>query len=66
MNQVGKHGLIIEFTAPDSNTKHSATYLPEVAGHEGENFLFHRCDVHLSFLQSSLVSRIIAGDNKKK
>ncbi|AQL05455.1 Uncharacterized protein Zm00014a_039516 [Zea mays] len=33
--EVGKHGLIIEFTAPDSNTKHSATYLPEVAGHEG-------------------------------
>ncbi|KAG5556966.1 hypothetical protein RHGRI_007270 [Rhododendron griersonianum] len=33
--QVGKHGMIIEFTDPDYNTRRSATYLPEVAAHEG-------------------------------
>lgn len=33
--QVGKHGIIIEFTDPDYNTRRSATYLPEVAAHEG-------------------------------
>lgn len=33
--QVGKHGLIIEFTDPDYSTRRSATYLPEVAAHEG-------------------------------
>ncbi|XP_062206061.1 uncharacterized protein At2g38710-like [Phragmites australis] len=33
--EVGTHGLIIEFTDPDYNMRHSATYLPEVAGHEG-------------------------------
>ncbi|KAM0914780.1 hypothetical protein ACQ4PT_011293 [Festuca glaucescens] len=33
--QVGKHGLIIEFTDPDYNVRRSATYLPEVAAHEG-------------------------------
>ncbi|XP_075644540.1 uncharacterized protein At2g38710 [Castanea sativa] len=33
--EVGKHGLIIEFTDPDNNTKRNATYLPEVAAHEG-------------------------------
>ncbi|CAL9051583.1 unnamed protein product [Musa banksii] len=33
--EVGKHGLIIEFTDPDYNTRRSATYLPEVAAHEG-------------------------------
>ncbi|RRT57965.1 hypothetical protein GW17_00031768 [Ensete ventricosum] len=33
--QIGKHGLIIEFTDPDYNTRRSATYLPEVAAHEG-------------------------------
>lgn len=33
--QVGKHGLIIEFTDPDYNSRRSATYLPEVAAHEG-------------------------------
>lgn len=38
VNQVGKHGLIIEFTDPDYNIRRSATYLPEVAGHEGECF----------------------------
>jgi len=32
---VGKHGLIIEFTDPDYNIRCSATYLPEVASHEG-------------------------------
>ncbi|CAD5174606.1 unnamed protein product [Musa acuminata subsp. malaccensis] len=32
--EVGKHGLIIEFTDPDYNTRRSATYLPEVAAHE--------------------------------
>ncbi|KAI8563398.1 hypothetical protein RHMOL_Rhmol03G0108800 [Rhododendron molle] len=32
---VGKHGMIIEFTDPDYNTRRSATYLPEVAAHEG-------------------------------
>ncbi|KAK1264158.1 hypothetical protein QJS04_geneDACA008519 [Acorus gramineus] len=33
--EIGKHGLIIEFTDPDYNTRRSATYLPEVAAHEG-------------------------------
>jgi len=33
--QIGMHGLIIEFTDPDYNTRRSATYLPEVAAHEG-------------------------------
>ncbi|KAL3718064.1 hypothetical protein ACJRO7_003239 [Eucalyptus globulus] len=32
--EVGKHGIIIEFT-DDFNTRRSATYLPEVAAHEG-------------------------------
>jgi AMMECR1 domain-containing protein len=38
--QVGKHGLIIEFTDPDYNVRRSATYLPEVAAHEGEFFSY--------------------------
>ncbi|ONK72195.1 uncharacterized protein A4U43_C04F16760 [Asparagus officinalis] len=33
--EVGKHGLIIEFTDPDNNIRRSGTYLPEVAAHEG-------------------------------
>ncbi|KAF3508810.1 hypothetical protein F2Q69_00001884 [Brassica cretica] len=33
--EVGKHGIIIEFTEPVTNTKRSATYLPEVPAHEG-------------------------------
>ncbi|XP_022956210.1 uncharacterized protein At2g38710-like isoform X2 [Cucurbita moschata] len=33
--EVGKHGIIIEFNDPDYNTRRSATYLPEVAAHEG-------------------------------
>ncbi|KAL8538934.1 hypothetical protein ACS0TY_000797 [Phlomoides rotata] len=33
--EVGKHGIIIEFTDPDNNSRRSATYLPEVAAHEG-------------------------------
>lgn len=33
--QVGKHGIIIEFTDPNYNTRRNATYLPEVAAHEG-------------------------------
>lgn len=33
--QVGKHGIIIEFSDPDYNTRRSATYLPEVAAQEG-------------------------------
>ncbi|KAG9160834.1 hypothetical protein Leryth_008659 [Lithospermum erythrorhizon] len=33
--EVGKHGIIIEFTDPDYNTRRSATYLPEVVAHEG-------------------------------
>ncbi|KAL6552605.1 hypothetical protein OROHE_007969 [Orobanche hederae] len=33
--EVGKHGIIIEFTDPDNKTKRNATYLPEVAAHEG-------------------------------
>lgn len=33
--QVGKHGIIIEFSDPDYNTRRSATYLPEVAASEG-------------------------------
>ena len=46
VNQVGKHGLIIDFTDPDYNIRRSATYLPEVAGDEGEHFLFHLYDAH--------------------
>ncbi|XP_047332240.1 uncharacterized protein At2g38710-like [Impatiens glandulifera] len=33
--EVGKHGIIIEFTDPNNNSRRSATYLPEVAAHEG-------------------------------
>uniref|UniRef100_A0A9I9DLN3 AMMECR1 domain-containing protein n=1 Tax=Cucumis melo TaxID=3656 RepID=A0A9I9DLN3_CUCME len=33
--EVGKHGIIIEFNDPDYNARRSATYLPEVAAHEG-------------------------------
>lgn len=33
--QVGKHGIIIEFTDPNNNTKRNATYLPEIASQEG-------------------------------
>ncbi|KAK4435931.1 hypothetical protein Salat_0756700 [Sesamum alatum] len=33
--EVGKHGIIIEFTDPNYNTRRSATYLPDVAAHEG-------------------------------
>ncbi|CAL5407023.1 hypothetical protein CsSME_00027968 [Camellia sinensis var. sinensis] len=33
--EIEKHGIIIEFTDPDYNTRRSATYLPEVAAHEG-------------------------------
>ncbi|KAL2925554.1 hypothetical protein RDABS01_028541 [Bienertia sinuspersici] len=33
--EVGKHGIIIEFTDPDYNTRRSATYLPEIAANEG-------------------------------
>ncbi|KAL8166723.1 hypothetical protein V2J09_008222 [Rumex salicifolius] len=33
--EVGTHGMIIEFTDPDYNTKRNATYLPEVASDQG-------------------------------
>ncbi|KAL0358595.1 UNVERIFIED_CONTAM: hypothetical protein Sangu_0708900 [Sesamum angustifolium] len=33
--EVGKHGIIIEFTDPDYNTRRNATYLPDVAAHQG-------------------------------
>lgn len=33
--EIGKHGLIIEFTDPEYNTRRSGTYLPEVAANEG-------------------------------
>ncbi|XP_015572725.1 uncharacterized protein At2g38710 isoform X2 [Ricinus communis] len=33
--EIGKHGLIIEFIDSNNNTRRSATYLPEVAAHEG-------------------------------
>ncbi|KAL4576725.1 hypothetical protein LXL04_012823 [Taraxacum kok-saghyz] len=33
--EVGKHGIIIEFTDPNYNTRRSATYLPDVAAQEG-------------------------------
>jgi AMMECR1 domain-containing protein len=36
--KVGKHGLIIEFTDPDYNIRRSATYLPDVPAHEGNNY----------------------------
>lgn len=32
--QIGKHGMILEFTDPESSRR-SATYLPEVASQEG-------------------------------
>ncbi|KAK6164160.1 hypothetical protein DH2020_001024 [Rehmannia glutinosa] len=35
--EVGKHGIIIEFTDPNYNATRSGTYLPEVAAHEGYN-----------------------------
>lgn len=33
--EVGRHGMIIEFTDPDYKARRSATYLPEIAAHEG-------------------------------
>ncbi|XP_010536300.1 PREDICTED: uncharacterized protein At2g38710-like [Tarenaya hassleriana] len=33
--EVGKHGIIIEFTDPEHNTRRNGTYLPEVPAHEG-------------------------------
>ncbi|XP_061356385.1 uncharacterized protein At2g38710-like [Gastrolobium bilobum] len=33
--EIEKHGIIIEFSDPDSNTRRNATYLPEVAANEG-------------------------------
>ncbi|KAI3874458.1 hypothetical protein MKX03_004788 [Papaver bracteatum] len=33
--ELEKHGMIIEFTDPDHNVTRSATYLPEIALHEG-------------------------------
>ncbi|KAK4793038.1 hypothetical protein SAY86_023473 [Trapa natans] len=33
--EAGKHGIIIEFSDPDYNSRRSATYLPEVAANEG-------------------------------
>ncbi|XP_072987026.1 uncharacterized protein At2g38710-like [Typha latifolia] len=33
--EIGKHGLVIEFTDTNYNTRHSATYLPDVPAHEG-------------------------------
>ncbi|OIW12959.1 hypothetical protein TanjilG_15408 [Lupinus angustifolius] len=33
--EVGTHGIIIEFSDPDYNTRRNATYLPEVAADEG-------------------------------
>ncbi|KAL0710959.1 hypothetical protein Bca4012_017937 [Brassica carinata] len=32
--EVGKHGIIIDFTEPVTNTRRNATYLPEVPAHE--------------------------------
>ncbi|XP_008244889.1 PREDICTED: uncharacterized protein At2g38710 [Prunus mume] len=32
--EIGKHGIIIEFTDPEYSTRRSATYLPEIAAHE--------------------------------
>ena len=49
--QVGKHGLIIEFTDQDYNVRRSATYLPEVAAHEGQ------CLTAKSPTKSSLVTK---------
>ena len=49
--QVGKHGMIIEFTDPDNNTKRSATYLPEVAAHEGNHSQFSTNRLGEHFLQ---------------
>ncbi|KAK9735151.1 hypothetical protein RND81_04G186900 [Saponaria officinalis] len=33
--EVGKHGIIIDFIDPANNGRRNATYLPEVAAHEG-------------------------------
>ena len=54
--QVGKHGLIIEFTDPDYNIRRSATYLPEVASHEGELIIFHLSNAHILILRRNLLS----------
>ena len=54
--QVGKHGLIIEFTDPDYNIRCSATYLPEVASHEGELIIFHLSNAHILILRRNLLS----------
>jgi AMMECR1 domain-containing protein len=32
--QIGKHGMILEFTDPE-RVRRSATYLPEIAAQEG-------------------------------
>lgn len=47
------HGIIIEFIDPKDNTRRSATYLPEVAAHEGEYssyFLSHLPSLMLVFV----------------
>ncbi|XP_074312397.1 uncharacterized protein At2g38710-like [Silene latifolia] len=33
--EVGKHGIIIDFVDPGNNARRNATYLPEIAEHEG-------------------------------
>lgn len=33
--EVGKHGIEIEFTAPNGSREYSGTFLPEVASEEG-------------------------------
>lgn len=46
------HGIIIEFIDPKDNIRRSATYLPEVAAHEGIPLTFFLIfiNVSLSFL----------------
>ncbi|KAG5606542.1 hypothetical protein H5410_028034, partial [Solanum commersonii] len=56
--QVGRHGMIIEFTDPDYKTRRSATYLPEIAAHgagyDGIITESLRKRIHLAHYQSTL------------
>ncbi|KAF8396375.1 hypothetical protein HHK36_017992 [Tetracentron sinense] len=50
--EIEKHGIIIEFTDPDYNVRRSATYLPEVAAHEG--IIFISCWTKMETIDSLL------------
>lgn len=44
------HGIIIEFIDPKDNIRRSATYLPEVAAHEGIPPTFFLIFINVSLL----------------